>query len=51
MTLRAPLWLLIGICLGAACVTLYFSWAKEFIAVDRCLDAGGSYEERWQMRQ
>lgn len=48
MTLRTPLWLLIGICFGAACVALYFSWAKEFIAVDRCLDAGGSYEERWQ---
>ena len=43
-----PKWVLIALCIGAACVGLYVSWAHEFIAIDRCLDDGGRYEERSQ---
>lgn len=48
MTLHAPKWLLITTCISAALVALYFAWAREFIAIDRCLDEGGSYEHLWQ---
>jgi hypothetical protein len=48
MTVHTPKWLLIALCIGAACVGLYVSWAQEFIAIDRCLDDGGRYEERSQ---
>jgi hypothetical protein len=36
----------IATCMAATC--LYFVWAKEFIAIDRCLDAGGVYEKDWE---
>ena len=36
------------ICLSAAGIALYWGWAREFIAIDRCLDQGGGYEELWQ---
>lgn len=49
MTVRMPKWWLIAACLGAASVALYFSWAREFIAIDRCLDEGGRYEALWQI--
>lgn len=48
MTVHTPKWLLIALCIGAACVGLYVSWAQEFIAIDRCLDDGGRYEALWQ---
>ena len=48
MTQLMPKWFLITACIGAASVALYFSWAREFIAIDRCLDEGGRYEERSQ---
>ena len=35
-------------CIGAACAGLFVSWAREFIAIDRCLDEGGRYEALWQ---
>ena len=46
MTVHTPKWLLIALCIGAACVGLYVSWAQEFIAIDRCLDDGGNRHAR-----
>ena len=48
MTVHTPKWLLMALCIGAACAGLYVSWAREFSAVDRCRDDGGRYEALWQ---
>lgn len=48
MTVHIPKWLLAVLCVGAGFGVLYFSWAQEFIAIDRCLDQGGSYEALWE---
>jgi hypothetical protein len=34
---------------GAALTIVYFAWAKEFIAIDRCLDSGGAYDKQRQV--
>jgi hypothetical protein len=33
----------------AALTIIYFAWAKEFIAIDRCLDSGGAYDAQRQV--
>ena len=48
MTWPIPKWITAVICLSAAGLTLYWGWAREFMAIDRCLDDGGGYEELWQ---
>ena len=37
----------IALCFSTACLA-YSVWVKDFIAEDRCLDAGGAYEKVWQ---
>ena len=48
MTWHMPKWLAAVICIIAAALALYWGWAREFMAIDRCLDDGGGYEELWQ---
>ena len=49
MTPHIPKWQLITIGLTGCLVALYFYWAQEFIAMDRCLDAGGAYNTAAQV--
>jgi hypothetical protein len=42
-------WFTWAFCLCAALVAIYFFWAKEFIAIDRCLDSGGAYDTQRQV--
>jgi hypothetical protein len=37
----------IALCFSSAYL-FYAVWVKDFIAEDRCLDAGGAYEKVWQ---
>jgi hypothetical protein len=34
---------------GAASAAAYFLWVQNFIATDRCMDAGGAYDIAWQV--
>jgi hypothetical protein len=41
--------LIILSCASTALLIIYFGWAKEFIAIDRCLDSGGAYDVQQQV--
>lgn len=42
-------WSVVLLCTTVAGFGLYSSRAKESIAMDRCLDAGGAYEKSWKI--
>ena len=48
---RTSFWIIlilsIALCFSTAYLA-YSAWVKDFIAEDRCLDAGGAYEKVWQ---
>ena len=49
MKARCSFWLAVAACTGAASAAAYFLWVQNFIAIDRCLDAGGAYDMTWQV--
>lgn len=49
MKVRGSSWLAALACTGAALVTAYFLWVQNFVAMDRCMDAGGAYDMAWEV--
>ena len=49
MKARNSFWLAVTAFAGAASAAAYFLWVQNFIATDRCLDAGGAYDMAWQL--
>ena len=49
MKARNSFWLAVTAFAGAASAAAYFLWVQNFIATDRCLDAGGAYDMAWQV--
>ena len=47
MTGRSLGWLATACGIGAGLVAVYALWGQEYIAIDRCLDAGGTYNKFW----
>jgi hypothetical protein len=46
---RDSFWLAVTALTGAASAAAYFLWVQNFIAIDRCMDAGGAYDMAWQV--
>ena len=49
MKARHSFWLAVTAFAGAASAAAYFLWVQNFIATDRCMDAGGAYDLAWQV--
>lgn len=48
---RTSFWIILILSIALCFSTAYLAysvWVKDFIAEDRCLDAGGAYEKVWQ---
>lgn len=42
-------WPLVLLCIALVGVCIFFLRAREFMAIDRCMDAGGAYEKAWKI--
>ena len=49
MKTRLLKWVVVLICLATAVLSVYVFRLKEFMAIDRCMDAGGAYEKSWKV--
>jgi hypothetical protein len=49
---NSSFWIILALNIALCFSTAYLAysvWVKDFIAEDRCLDAGGAYEKDWQI--
>lgn len=49
MKTRLLKWVVVLICLATAVLSVFVFRLKEFMAIDRCMDAGGAYEKSWKV--